>query len=52
VAHRFFDDQGRLRHKANGGYIVISMIFANLFAYDALKRAIRNREAKIEDVWE
>ena len=41
-------------HKANGGYIVINALdlLRNLFAYDALKRAIRNREAKIEDVWE
>lgn len=41
-------------HKANGGYIVIQGIelFKNLFSYDALKRAIKNREIKIEDVWE
>lgn len=41
-------------HKANGGYIVINVLdlLRNLFAYDALKRAIRNREIKIEDVWE
>lgn len=41
-------------HKANGGYIVIQVLdlLRNLFAYDALKRAIRNREIKIEDVWE
>jgi lon-related putative ATP-dependent protease len=41
-------------HKANGGYIVINALdlLRNLFAYDALKRAVRNREAKIEDVWE
>jgi lon-related putative ATP-dependent protease len=41
-------------HKANGGYIVINALdlLRNLFAYDALKRAIRNREVKIEDVWE
>jgi lon-related putative ATP-dependent protease len=41
-------------HKANGGYIVMNALdlLRNLFAYDALKRAIRNREAKIEDVWE
>ena len=23
-----------------------------MFAYDALKRAIRDKEAKIEDIWE
>ncbi len=41
-------------HKANGGYIVIQgmELFKNLFSYDALKRAIKNREIKIEDVWE
>ncbi len=41
-------------HKANGGYIVMNAIdlLRNLFAYDALKRAVRNRELKIEDVWE
>jgi lon-related putative ATP-dependent protease len=41
-------------HKANGGYIVINALdlLRNIFAYDALKRAIRDKEAKIEDVWE
>ncbi|MDP2754114.1 MAG: ATP-binding protein [Nitrospirota bacterium] len=41
-------------HKANGGYIVIDALdlLRNIFAYDALKRAIRNKEVKIEDVWE
>lgn len=41
-------------HKANGGYIVINALdlLRNIFAYDALKRAIRNLELKIEDVWE
>ncbi|HYA31291.1 MAG TPA: ATP-binding protein, partial [Thermodesulfovibrionales bacterium] len=41
-------------HRANGGYIVINVLdlLRNLFAYDALKRGIRNREIKIEDVWE
>jgi lon-related putative ATP-dependent protease len=40
--------------RANGGYIVIDVLdlLRNLFAYDALKRAIRNREIKIEDMWE
>ncbi len=39
---------------ANGGYIVINALdlLRNIFAYDALKRSIRNREVKIEDVWE
>lgn len=41
-------------HKANGGYIVIQVLdlFKNMFSYDALKRAIKNREIRIEDVWE
>jgi predicted ATP-dependent protease len=41
-------------HKANGGYIVINALdlLKNLFSYDALKRAIRNREIKTEDIWE
>jgi lon-related putative ATP-dependent protease len=39
---------------ANGGYIVINALdlLRNIFAYDALKRAIRNKEVKVEDVWE
>jgi lon-related putative ATP-dependent protease len=41
-------------HRANGGYIVIDAmdLLRNIFSYDALKRAIRNREVRIEDVWE
>jgi predicted ATP-dependent protease len=41
-------------HKANGGYLVINALdlVRNLISYDALKRAIRNCEVKIEDVWE
>ena len=41
-------------HKANGGYLVINALdlLRNIFAYDALKRAIRNKEVKVEDVWE
>jgi lon-related putative ATP-dependent protease len=41
-------------HKANGGYLVINALdlLKNLFSYDALKRAIKNVEVKIEDVWE
>ena len=41
-------------HKANGGYIVINALdlLRNIFDYDSLKRAIRNKEIKIEDVWE
>jgi lon-related putative ATP-dependent protease len=41
-------------HTANGGYIVIDAfdLLRNIFSYESLKRAIRNREVKIEDVWE
>ncbi|MFQ5586133.1 MAG: Lon protease family protein [Thermodesulfobacteriota bacterium] len=41
-------------HKANGGYLVLDALdlLRNIFAYDAIKRMIKNREAKIEDVWE
>ena len=41
-------------HRANGGYIVINVLdlLRNIFAHDALKRALRNKEVKIEDVWE
>ncbi len=41
-------------HRANGGYIVIEALdlLRNIFSYDALKRAIRNGEVRIEDVWE
>jgi len=41
-------------HKANGGYLVIDSmaLIKNLFSYDALKRALRSKEIRIEDVWE
>jgi lon-related putative ATP-dependent protease len=41
-------------HRANGGYIVINALdlLKNIFSYDSLKRAIKNREIRIEDVWE
>jgi len=41
-------------HRANGGFLVIDSLdlLRNVFSYDALKRAIRNREVKIEDLWE
>ncbi len=41
-------------HKANGGYLVINALdlLRNLFSYDSLKRAVRNSEVRIEDVWE
>lgn len=40
--------------RANGGYLVIDAfeMLKNIFVYDALKRAIKDREIKIEDVWE
>ncbi|OGW37474.1 MAG: ATP-dependent protease [Nitrospirae bacterium RBG_13_39_12] len=46
--------KGGSLHTANGGYIVINALdlLRNIFAYDALKRSIRNKEVKIEDVWE
>ncbi|MCE5313225.1 MAG: AAA family ATPase [Nitrospiraceae bacterium] len=41
-------------HKANGGYLVINALdlLKNILAYDGLKRAVKNREIKLEDVWE
>lgn len=41
-------------HRANGGYLVVNALdlLRNIFSYDALKRAIKNREIKVEDVWE
>ncbi|MBI4824495.1 MAG: AAA family ATPase [Nitrospirae bacterium] len=41
-------------HRANGGYLVIDALdlLRSIFAYDALKRSIRNKEVRIEDVWE
>jgi lon-related putative ATP-dependent protease len=41
-------------HRANGGYIVINVLdlLRSMFSYDALKRSIRNKEIKIEDIWE
>ncbi len=41
-------------HRANGGYLVMDarQVLINPFAWDALKRCIRNSEIKIEDVLE
>jgi lon-related putative ATP-dependent protease len=41
-------------HKANGGYLIINAtdLLKNPFSYDALKRALKNREIKIEDILE
>lgn len=41
-------------HQANGGYLVLNALdlLKNIFSYDGLKRAIRNGEIKMEDIWE
>lgn len=41
-------------HKANGGYLVVEALdlFKNPFSYDAVKRALKNKEIKIEDILE
>jgi lon-related putative ATP-dependent protease len=41
-------------HRANGGYIILDCreVLLNIFSYEALKRSIRNREIKIEDMAE
>lgn len=41
-------------HKANGGYLIINALdlLKNIFSYDGLKRAIKNKEISLEDVWE
>ncbi|MEW5762094.1 MAG: ATP-binding protein [Bacillota bacterium] len=43
--------RGGSLHRANGGYIVIPVeeILRNLFAWDGLKRALRDREINIEE---
>ncbi len=40
--------------RANGGYLVIDALelLKNIFAYDSLKRTIKDKEIKIEDIWE
>lgn len=39
-------------HRANGGYLVVEArgLLTNAMAYDALKRALRNNEIKIEEM--
>ena len=39
--------------EANGGYLILQAIdvLRNPFAWDSLKRAIRTREVKIENIW-
>ena len=41
-------------HRANGGYLILDCreVLLNIFTYEALKRCIRNREIKIEDMAE
>ena len=41
-------------HKANGGYLVLQVeeLLRNLFAYDSLKRAVKNDEIAIEEAGE
>ncbi|VAV83938.1 ATP-dependent protease La Type II [hydrothermal vent metagenome] len=46
--------KGGAIHKANGGYLVVNAldVLKNVFVYDSLKRLIKNKELRIEDVWE
>lgn len=39
-------------HKANGGYLILQAmdVLSNFMAWDALKRVIRNKEIKVEDI--
>ena len=41
-------------HKANGGYLILDCreVLLNVFTYEALKRTIRNKEIRIEDMAE
>ena len=41
-------------HEANGGYLIINAadLFKNLFSWEALKRAISNKEIRIEEISE
>jgi len=41
-------------HRASGGYLILDCreVLFNIFTYEALKRCIRNREVKIEDISE
>jgi lon-related putative ATP-dependent protease len=40
--------------QANGGYLVVDALelLKNIFSYDALKRTIKDKAIKIDDVWE
>ncbi|HSB51632.1 MAG TPA: ATP-binding protein, partial [Dissulfurispiraceae bacterium] len=46
--------RGGSLHRANGGYLLVNAmdLLRNIFSYDGLKRAIKNGEIRIEDVWE
>ena len=50
----FSQVKGGALHRANGGYLVVDALdlLRNLFSYESLKRAIRQKEVKIEDMWE
>lgn len=41
-------------HRANGGYIVIDSLdlLKSIFAYDGLKRVLKNRRISMDDIWE
>ncbi len=41
-------------HKANGGYLIVNVLdlLRSMFSYDVLKRAIKNKEIKLEDILE
>jgi lon-related putative ATP-dependent protease len=41
-------------HHANGGYLILPVedVLINMFSYESLKRAIRNREIRIEEAYE
>jgi lon-related putative ATP-dependent protease len=41
-------------HRANGGYLILDCrdLLINLFSYEALKRCLRNKEIRIEDISE
>jgi lon-related putative ATP-dependent protease len=46
--------KGGALHKANGGFLVLQAndLLRNMFSYDALKRAVKQGEVKIEDAGE
>jgi len=46
--------RGGSLHQANGGYLVLPVeeVLRNLFSYDSLKRAIRDRQIVVEDMGE